>query len=119
MNVRAAVVAALNTQPVGADPYTLTLRATPTPPKVVRAGACWPLVESWEPITPGLFAATWRVVLALPPAGDEAAHTADAVATDVAQLLQAAGWVERIEPLELQAGGGTIPALVFTLTPDA
>ena len=119
MSVRAAVVAALDGQTVGTDPHTLTLEATEAAPRVPRAGSCWPLVESWEPVTAGLFAAAWRVVVALPSGGQEAAYTADAVAVPIAQLLHAVGWVERIEPYELTAGSGTTPALVFTLTPDA
>jgi hypothetical protein len=109
---RADVVAALAKLP--------QLAPSDTQPPVLSAGAAWPRWDHSEYANRCVEKLTWEVLVVL-PGGDPAttANAGDALRPDVAAALFAIpAWVERCDPVQVQAedGGAAVPALQFTIS---
>lgn len=84
-------------------------------PAVLRAGDGWPLLGPLERADGLSFTATWRVFVVLPQDEQAASEWLDARHEDLVDALEPAGFVDRIEPVELSTEAGGLLAIQITM----
>lgn len=94
------------------------LSVTSAAPPTIVAYSAWPVLSVAEPVNYCVDEATWFVFVALPAGNNEAAVAAGDILIDAAlPYFKDVGKVTEVAPWSwpLEAGGGTIPVLRFTL----
>lgn len=90
-------------------------------PRVLTAGAAWPLLVGLEAADPRVpaFEVTWRVVVILPADETAASRWFDTHHEDVAEGLENFGFVQRIEPALVATSAGDLEAMQVTVRKEA
>lgn len=104
---RLAIAAALST----ATGVTGYVKRPATP----KTGDAWPMLGPMENVGQATFEITWRVIVFLPQDEWTSSEWIDAHVDALVDALLGIGQVDRIEPVELTAGGTGQYALQLTM----